>query len=97
MNRGFDFLKRKYYEVLMLNLFVQMSDKLGTVLDVMVVGFLIGSAQLPALNVISPFFCFLQSFISYMVRAEAYWPSRQNRILTVKKQTTISPFRSWDA
>ena len=58
MNRGFDFLKRKYNELLMPNLFVQMSDKLGTVLDVMVVGFLIGSAQLPALNVISPFLLF---------------------------------------
>ena len=58
MNRGFDFLKKKYYEVLMPNLFVQLSDKIGTVLDVIVVGFLIGSAQLPALNVVSPFVLF---------------------------------------
>ena len=58
MSRGFDFLKKKYYEVLMPNLFVQLSDKIGTVLDVIVVGFLIGSAQLPALNVVSPFVLF---------------------------------------
>lgn len=58
MSRGFDFLKRKYYEVLMPNLLVQLSDKLGTVLDVIVVGFLIGSSQLPALNVVSPFVLF---------------------------------------
>lgn len=56
MNRGFDFLKRKYYEVLLPNLFVKLSDKLGTVLDVIIVGFLIGSSQLPALNAVSPFF-----------------------------------------
>ena len=56
MNRGFDFLKRKYYEVLLPNLFVKLSDKLGTILDVIIVGFLIGSSQLPALNAVSPFF-----------------------------------------
>ena len=55
MIRGFDFLKRKYYEVLIPNLLVQLSDKLGTVLDVIVVGFLLGSSQLPALNAVSPF------------------------------------------
>lgn len=58
MNRGFDFLQRKYYDVLMPNIFVQLSDKLGTVLDVIVVGFLIGSSQLPALNAVSPFILF---------------------------------------
>ena len=56
MNRGFDFLKRKYYEILLPNLFTELSDKIGTILDVIVVGFLIGSTQLPALNVVSPFF-----------------------------------------
>lgn len=58
MDRGFDFLKRRYYEVLVPNLLVQLSDKLGTVLDVIVVGFLLGSSQLPALNVVSPFILF---------------------------------------
>lgn len=55
MDRGFDFLKHKYYEVFLPNIFVQLSDKLGTVLDVIVVGFLIGSLQLSSLNAISPF------------------------------------------
>ena len=39
MNRGFEFLRGKYYEVLIPNLLVQLSDKLGTVIDVIVVGF----------------------------------------------------------
>ena len=58
MDRGFDFLKRKYYGVFFPNIFVQLSDKLGTVLDVIVVGFLIGSLQLSALNAVSPFVLF---------------------------------------
>lgn len=58
MNRGFDFLKKKYYEMLMPNLFVQMSYKVGTVVDVIVVGFLLGSSKLPSLNVLSPFLLF---------------------------------------
>ena len=72
MSRGFDFLKRRYYEVLIPNLLVQLSDKLGTVLDVIVVGFLLGNSMLPVLNVVSPLFYFLQSFILYMVREEVY-------------------------
>ena len=55
MDRGFDFLKHKYYEIFIPNLFVQLSDKMGTVLDVIIVGFLIGSLQLSTLNVVSPF------------------------------------------
>ena len=55
MERGFDFLRRKYYEVFLPNIFVQLSDKIGTVLDNIVVGFLIGSFQLSALNAVSPF------------------------------------------
>ena len=54
MNRGFDFLKEKYYNVLLPTILVQLSDKLGTVLDV-VVGFLMGSSQLAALSVVAPF------------------------------------------
>lgn len=56
MVREYNFLKDKYYKLILPNLFTEISDKLGTVLDVMVVGFLIGSSQLPALNVVSPFY-----------------------------------------
>ena len=40
------------------NIFIQLSDKVDTVLDVIVVGFLLGSSQLPVLNVVSPFVLF---------------------------------------
>ena len=40
------------------NIFIQLSDKVGTVLDVIVIGFLLGSSQLPVLNVVSPFVLF---------------------------------------
>ena len=56
IKRGFDFLRKKYFEVLAPNLILEVSDKFGTVLDVIIVGSLIGSSQLPALNVVSPFF-----------------------------------------
>lgn len=56
MNRGFDFLREKYYEILIPNLFTSISDKMGTFLDVIIVGFLISSTQLPALDIVSPFF-----------------------------------------
>lgn len=85
MQRGFDFLKRKYYEVLMPNLLVQLSDKLGTVLDVVVVGFLIGSTQLPALNAVSPFVLFSSIIYSLYgqggsllaIKAKSDWDSEK--------------------
>ena len=58
MYREFDFLKQKYYDVLVPTILVQLSDKLGTVLDAVMVGFLLGSSLLPALNVVSPFILF---------------------------------------
>ena len=64
MYREFDFLKQKYYEVLVPTILVQLSDKLGTVLDAIIVGFLIGSSLLPAINVVSPFILFTGIFYS---------------------------------
>jgi len=58
MSREFNFLKKKYYGMLIPNIFIQLSDKVDTVLDVIVVGFLLGSSQLPVLNVVSPFVLF---------------------------------------
>ena len=58
MSREFNFLKKKYYGMLIPNIFIQLSDKVGTVLDVIVIGFLLGSSQLPVLNVVSPFVLF---------------------------------------
>ncbi len=56
MEREYTFLKEKYYRQLIPNLFTEISDKIGTLLDVMVAGLLIGSAQLPVLNLVSPFY-----------------------------------------
>ena len=64
MYREFNFLKQKYYEVLVPTILVQLSDKLGTVLDAVIVRFLIGSSLLPALNIVSPFILFTGIFYS---------------------------------
>ena len=82
MNRGFDFLKRKYYEILLPNLFTELSDKIGTILDVIVVGFLIGSTQLPALNVVSPFF--LVSAIIYALYGQG------GSLLAIKARSNLN-------
>lgn len=67
------------------NLLVQLSDKLGTVLDVVVVGFLIGSTQLPALNAVSPFVLFSSIIYSLYgqggsllaIKAKSDWDSEK--------------------
>lgn len=56
MGREYNFLKEKYYRQLIPNLFTEISDKLGNILDVIVVGLLIGSSQLPVLNLVAPFY-----------------------------------------
>ncbi|WP_461464015.1 MATE family efflux transporter, partial [Methanobrevibacter sp.] len=42
--------------ILLSNLCIELSGDIGTILDAIVVGFLIGSTQLPVLKVVSPFF-----------------------------------------
>lgn len=96
MVREYNFLKDKYYKLILPNLFTEISDKLGTVLDVMVVGFLIGSSQLPALNVVSSFY--LVSTIIYALYGQggSLLSIKLNQIGIIKKLTNILLILFWE-
>lgn len=54
LKRKYTFLKNKYNELLLPTLFMVMSEKICTVIDVMIIGMLLGSTQLSVLNLASP-------------------------------------------
>ena len=54
LERRYTFLKNKYNELLLPTLFMVMSDKICTVVDVIIIGFLLGSVQLSVVNLASP-------------------------------------------
>lgn len=54
MKRKYDFLKDKYNELLLPTLFLVLSEKICVVLDVILIGILIGSNELASINLISP-------------------------------------------
>ena len=76
------------------NLLVQLSDKLGTVLDVVVVGFLIGSTQLPALNAVSPFVLFSSIIYSLYGQGGSLLAIKAKSVGTVKRQMIFLLFQS---
>ncbi|WP_295722409.1 MATE family efflux transporter [uncultured Methanobrevibacter sp.] len=55
MYREYKFLNNKYKSILVSTILVQLSDKIGTVLDTIIIGFLLGSLYLPAINIVTPF------------------------------------------
>ena len=52
--RRYTFLKNKYNELLLPTLFMVMSEKICTVVDVIIIGFLLGSVQLSVVNLAAP-------------------------------------------
>ena len=54
LERKYDFLKRKYNELLLPTFFMVMSEKVCTVIDIIIIGFLLGSTQLSVINLASP-------------------------------------------
>ena len=62
MERKYQFLRDKYYELLLPTLFMVMSEKIAVVIDVVVIGLLIGGSQLSSLNLISPLLYFTGIF-----------------------------------
>ena len=62
MERKYRFLTDKYYELLLPTLFMVMSEKIAVVIDVVVIGLLIGGSQLSSLNLMSPLLYFTGIF-----------------------------------
>ena len=54
LERQYFFLRRKYNELLLPTFFMVMSEKMCTVVDVIIRGFFLGSSQLAVLNLASP-------------------------------------------
>lgn len=54
LERKYTFLKHKYNELLLPTFFMVMSEKLAVVIDVIIIGFILGSAQLSVINLASP-------------------------------------------
>lgn len=54
LEREYDFLKRKYNELLLPTFFMVMSEKVAMVIDVIIIGFFLGSTQLSVINLASP-------------------------------------------
>lgn len=54
LERNYTFLKHKYNELLLPTFFMVMSEKICIVIDVIIIGFILGSTQLSLLNLASP-------------------------------------------
>lgn len=54
LERRYTFLKNKYNELLLPTFFMVMSEKICAVIDVIIIGFLLGSVQLSVVNLASP-------------------------------------------
>lgn len=54
LERKYDFLKNKYNELLLPTFFMVMSEKVCAVIDVIIIGFLLGPVQLSVVNLASP-------------------------------------------
>lgn len=54
LDRKYDFLRHKYNELLLPTFFMVMSEKICAVIDVIIIGFLLGSTQLAVINLASP-------------------------------------------
>ena len=54
LERNYTFLKKKYNELLLPTFFMVMSEKMCTVIDVVIIGFFLGSTQLSIVNLASP-------------------------------------------
>lgn len=54
LERNYTFLKNKYREFLLPTFFMVMSEKLCIIIDVIIIGFFLGSTQLAIVNLSSP-------------------------------------------
>ena len=54
LERNYEFLRHKYNELLLPTFFMVMSEKVCSVIDVIIIGFLLGSTQLSVINLASP-------------------------------------------
>lgn len=62
MERKYLFLKDKYYELLIPTLFMVMSEKIAVVIDIIMIGLIIGGSKLAPLNLMSPLLYFTGIF-----------------------------------
>lgn len=54
LERKYTFLKHKYNELLLPTFFMVLSEKVCAVIDVIIIGFILGSSQLSVINLASP-------------------------------------------
>ncbi len=54
LERKYNFLKNKYYTLLLPTVFMVMSEKIAILIDIIIIGFFLGSTQLSIINMISP-------------------------------------------
>lgn len=62
MERRYEFLRLKYYELLIPTLFMVMSEKICSVIDIFIIGNLVGGEHLAPLNLVSPMLYFTGVF-----------------------------------
>lgn len=62
MQRKYLFLKDKYYELLLPTVFMVMSEKICVIIDIFLIGLIIGGSQLAPLNLMSPLLYFTGIF-----------------------------------
>lgn len=54
LKRKYEFLNKKFKEILLPTLFMVMSEKISVVIDIMIISFLLGSTQTSVINLASP-------------------------------------------
>jgi len=62
MERKYSFLRDKYYELLLPTMFMVMSEKIAVVIDVVLIGLILGGSELAPVNSISPLLYFTGIF-----------------------------------
>ena len=62
MERRYEFLRHKYYELLIPTLFMVMSEKICSIIDTFIIGNLVGGEFLAPLNLVSPMLYFTGVF-----------------------------------
>ena len=62
MERKYSFLRDKYYELLLPTMFMVMSEKIAVVIDVVLIGLILGGSKLAPVNSISPLLYFTGIF-----------------------------------
>ena len=93
LERRYSFLRSKYNQLLLPTFFMVMSEKLCIIIDVIIIGFFLGSTQLSVINLAAPITYFIG--VSYILFGQGgnLLALRAQSQLNYKKRIFILPFR----